>query len=165
MTVKKIHVHRVSCCLSCWWGHGDVFWADISPGYYFSMGVKHISVGYFMLLENLQLHHLGIWHHLGCESLCLCFGVPRDVRLLCRAVFASRKKKKVQIKRELSSLDQFYEECKTSLGHLRVSCTYGASWTHVLLLLVWNVRVWANENKEGGLTDTDFIFWDSSWPF
>lgn len=31
------------------------------------------------------------------------------------------------IKRELSSLDQFYEECKTSLGYLRVSCTRGAS--------------------------------------
>lgn len=57
------------------------------------MGVKPISVGYFML-ENLQPHHLGIWHHLGCESLCLCFGVPRDARLLCSLVIASRKEKK-----------------------------------------------------------------------
>lgn len=80
-----------------------------------------------MLLENLQLHHLNIWHHLDCENLCLCFGVPRDVRLLCSVVIVSRMRKKVLIKSELSSLDRFYEECKTSLGHLRVNCTHGAS--------------------------------------
>lgn len=58
------------------------------------MGVKHIPVGYFMLLENLQLHHLDIWHHLDCENLCLCFGVTRDVRLLCSVVIVSRREKK-----------------------------------------------------------------------
>lgn len=93
-------------------------------------GVKHILVGCFMLLAHLQLHHLGVWHHPGCDSLrCLCFGVSRGSRFLCSVGIVSRRERggKGLIKRELSSLDQFYEECKTSLGYLRVSCTRGAS--------------------------------------
>lgn len=46
-------------------------------------GVRHVLIGCFMLLAHLQLHHLGIWHHLGCDSLmCLCFTVSRGERLV-----------------------------------------------------------------------------------
>lgn len=89
MRVKKVHAHGVSCCLSCWWGHGDAFWAGISPGYYSKW---EFSISWLdTLLENLHLHHMGIWHHLGFGSLvCLCFGVLRGARP-CSVVVISRR--------------------------------------------------------------------------
>lgn len=52
-----------------------------------------------MLVENLQLHHLSIWHHLGYETLCLFFGISMDAGLLYSAVIASREKNHLLIKR------------------------------------------------------------------